>query len=342
MKDNQNYIISNLKKLLENREIAIEEFSTKLELEIEQVKKWFSCEDTIPLYLLPNISEILDVSYEMILNKPQKYSCIDESDFTDLDFKGFLDVDFTKETHIYRGQKNGFWPLMSSFCRSCRANRLKEEWKLFECKCCPVGSLVNNDIIDRIRKECSVHDQDGIFKNMDTIQILAYLQHNGVPTPLLDWTYSPYIALFFAIKDSEPRDKIALYDFNLSKYKKDFPEDFVKNGIIKVGNKPVTIIEFPSENINQLNQQGLFMYCNFYPNIEDYFQEIYEKDHEKKYLSKKVFSLSGIVKKKVMESFKRMNITERTLFPDSSHVAKDIVNNLFFDYLMNIIKVFKK
>ena len=84
------------------------------------------------------------------------------------------------------------------------------------------------------------------------------------------------------------------------------------------------------------------MYCKKYPNIEDYFQELYDKNGGKKYLSKKVFSLSSFSKKKIMESFKRMNITERTLFPDSTHVAKDIMNNLFVNYLKKIVEAFKK
>lgn len=339
MRNEASHIITNIKNTLQAREISNKDFALKLNVSIDQIEKWFSCLEPISVDFLPAISDILNVSYEYILNKPKKYSGIDESYFEEQDFKSFLDANLLEDTHIYRGQRSGCWSLMSSFCRYCLANRPEEICNVSNCKYCPIDSLIEPNNIDRIKKECSVMDPNGIFRNMHTIQLLAYLQHSGVPTPLLDWSYSPYVALFFAIKDAGPKDDIVLYDFNLSKYQKDFPEDF--DSIIRVGQKPITILQPPAENINQLNQQGLFMFSKYYPNIEDYFQELYENDNRMKYLSKKRFSLSKIDKKKIMESFKRMNITERTLFPNSIHVAKDIVNDLFVMHLKEFLKTFE-
>ena len=39
---------------------------------------------------------------------------------------------------------------------------------------------------------------DHTHGNVQAYEYLAYLRHNGFPSPLLDWSYSPYVAAYFA------------------------------------------------------------------------------------------------------------------------------------------------
>lgn len=90
-----------------------------------------------------------------------------------------------RNRHLFRGQ-SGQWRLRTAFHRTGRAD-LRRFVNL------DIGmlhrrlSLRTKHIFDLQRPE-----QNGAFFNL--------VQHHGYPTPLLDWTYSPYVAAFFAFR----------------------------------------------------------------------------------------------------------------------------------------------
>jgi len=53
----------------------------------------------------------------------------------------------------------------------------------------------------------------GSEKSIRILEYMAYLRHYRFPSPLLDWSTSPYIASFFAYRDDRLRDEIAIYAF---------------------------------------------------------------------------------------------------------------------------------
>jgi len=50
----------------------------------------------------------------------------------------------------------------------------------------------NNGVVARLLKSTGIDENNALA-------YLSYMQHFGVPTPFLDYTFNPYVALFFAI-----------------------------------------------------------------------------------------------------------------------------------------------
>ena len=104
---------------------------------------------------------------------------------------------------IYRGHANADWALESSLERA-----LGKTW------CAAEARKFEDFSLDRFRARFHLYDHENIAPE-SKLAWLSIMQHYGVPTRLMDFTESPYVALYFALEAYQPSTNADLAVFAL-------------------------------------------------------------------------------------------------------------------------------
>ncbi|MBF2755885.1 MAG: FRG domain-containing protein [Gammaproteobacteria bacterium AqS3] len=241
---------------------------------------------------------------------------------------------------IYRGQRRHDWKLASSLSRLPRyengyvplseREKLLKQFKLALRGRGPDFSSINNEN-----------------------EIWAYGQHYSLDTPLLDWSQSPFVALYFAFcepdDDDEGNPDRAIFCLNKSKLDEIMPEIFYEpesnehtrlvnqSGLFTITPDNEEGESFVSYVVNRLREKRMIK-DNDAASIAPYFQKIH---------------IPNINRTECLDMLRQMNIHHGSLFPDPFGAATytnewirrehlRIIILDFFEFAKNVIGTLKE
>ena len=212
----------------------------------------------------------------------------------------------------YRGHEDPSWKLESTLTRHLKKRGVRpNHWHQQE-----------YHIIWIFQRKAS-HFLESLPAVDDTMHWLAMMQHHGAPTRMLDFTWSPYVAAFFALEPSHSEaavwavNTIALrtYYFPRTSGQEErapHPEDFLKRYRTKV-----VFGEPFFKNRRLIAQSGTFA-CPL--DITRPLDEVL--NHRPDLLRKIVFTKAA--RKHALQELYSMNITYATLFPDLDGLSRSL------------------
>ena len=243
-------------------------------------------------------------------------------------------ADFIAESHanspafIYRGQADATWKIESTLDRlEAQFPRHRNYWGKN-----PVyfdSTPVARDVHLEAFKEV-VRDKRGPAPtDLDDDEWWALAQHHGLATPLVDWTYSPFVALFFAFEDAGYIDW-RTRAFRQPEHRAVHVVGFHLVRTLGTEEPPAPAVFSPRRQLSsrRSSQGGVFMKMPAGTDLEAMVRARYPNDtsgvsrHPQLVLTKVIIPDKG--RKECMKYLNKMNINRASLFPDLDGGAKYI------------------
>lgn len=111
--------------------------------------------------------------------------------------------------YLFRGHSDSTWRLETTLDRYVNPNLKTSFYRLLTAEILPEIETFIGKKMDFQKHE----NPDVLLEHVELdYEYMTYLRHYGFPSPLLDWSYSPYIAAYFAFREMGSKaNSVAIY-----------------------------------------------------------------------------------------------------------------------------------
>ncbi|WP_276373707.1 FRG domain-containing protein [Chryseolinea sp. H1M3-3] len=232
------------------------------------------------------------------------------------DFVKFIDSLNVESSYLshwaFRGQSVSSWTLKSSISRLLERHSIGRQ----------LGDRFELTIFREFLSKAHLYEDFKLrqFETGNTFLTFTIMQHYGCPTRLLDWTSSPYVALYFAVNNDFSNDG-AVYLFNETALNNENKDERFTNGDAIFFNDEesdhiqVFMANFATRRLN--SQQGVF---SIGANIDKDHEELIYKSLINKNTKERSYFVKLIIDKQIkiecLAKLKTMNVRADQLYPD--------------------------
>lgn len=255
----------------------------------------------------------IQLSASLTKNKPVKPYVLPDRRVTDWNSFKELVSQLEPKKYIYRGQPQP-WPLETLFHRKRRKDLLR---------------YVREDV-PKLSAMINAHTNKKIdLRDGPTAGATLYsiAQHHGYPTPMLDWTWSPFIAAFFAFRSlpaDNKHDHARVFAFDRKSWER--AHSIQPNFLSSIPMMAVVEAE-PTENARLLPQQSIFTLTNVW-DIEKFITDE-ETENATKFLH--CFDIPLVERAPILHELKLMGLTAASLFPGLDGTCEALRGQMFGD-----------
>lgn len=209
----------------------------------------------------------------------------------------------SQDDFLFRGQRRSDWGLSPSLARLSENGNISKK--------------IADKQLEQFRYSIRGRVKD--VATLEDFDVWAIGQHFGLMTPLLDWSRSPFVSMFFAFEDDDPKEESpknysrAIFALNKTKLDKLGVDIFVDS--------------LSSEHDRLISQSGLFTISPIHKTetLEAFIlNELVDKEvdiDDADILSRYVFKIHVPMEKEedrldCFKSLRKMNLHHASLYPD--------------------------